>query len=62
MWKIGRKKGIVHEKNYNDQKVGDVTKEKLWELHNFDNLLNKVKQIIQNKSQSAKSICFLETF
>lgn len=27
---------------------------KVWELHNSGNLLNKVKQIIQNKSQSAK--------
>lgn len=35
---------------------------KVWELHNLGNLLSKVKQIIQNKSQSAKFICFLGNF
>lgn len=35
---------------------------KVWELHNLGNLLNKVKQIIQNKSQSAEFICFLGNF
>lgn len=34
---------------------------KVWELHNSGNLLNKVKQIIQNKSQQNLSV-FWETF
>lgn len=35
---------------------------KVWELHNLCNLLNKVKQIIQKKSQSTKFMSFLGNF
>lgn len=35
---------------------------KVLELHNLGNLLNKVKQIMQNKSQSAKFMSFLGNF
>lgn len=57
-----KKKMKKQKKNVMIKELVMYQMKKVWELHNLCNLLNKVKEIIQKKSQSTKFMSFLGNF